>query len=124
MVWIVFAIMVLHGLVHLMGGLSELGIAAIPELSGETLIRLPGYMHQILGAIWFLCVVLFILSAIGLAARRPWWKVLAVIAVAVSQTLIILWWPDAKAGTVANLLILAALLYNPIHQDRPNRSSL
>ncbi|NJJ40653.1 hypothetical protein [Paenibacillus apii] len=81
-------------------------------------------MHQVLGALWFLSVVLFIVSAFGLAVRLPWWKILDVIAVAVSQTLIILWWPDAKAGTVPNLLILAALFYNPIHQDRPNRSSL
>ncbi|BCG57401.1 hypothetical protein PUR_08260 [Paenibacillus sp. URB8-2] len=36
MVWIILGIMALHGLIHLMGGLNELGLAKIQELSGET----------------------------------------------------------------------------------------
>jgi len=110
MIWIIIVIMVLHGLIHLMGGLDELGLAEIQELSGETLIPLPGYMHSFMGVLWFIATILFILSAVALAARRYWWKRITAIAVILSQVLIILWWPDAKAGTVANALLILALV--------------
>jgi hypothetical protein len=98
--------MVFHGLIHLMGFFNELGIAKIQELSGKTLISLPDYMHSILGVVWLIACVLFILSAIGLVTKRSWWKKITVIAVIVSQVLIIIWWPDAKNGTIANALIM------------------
>ena len=43
-------------------------------------------------------------------ARHPWWRALAVIGVVISQVAIVAWWEDASAGTVANLLIVAAVV--------------
>lgn len=105
MSWVMAVVMLLHGLIHLMGGLNELGLVHIKELSGGTLFPLPGWSHSIFGMAWFVAVVLFLLSAIGLVARQRLWKPVTLLAVIVSQVLIILWWPDAKWGTLPNVLI-------------------
>lgn len=37
--------------------------------------------------------------------NQHWWKIVAIIAVIISKAPIIIWWPEAKWGTVANILI-------------------
>ena len=41
------------------------------------------------------------------------YRMSALVAAVVSQVLIVLWWPDARAGTLANVLILAAVVWRP-----------
>jgi hypothetical protein len=65
-------------------------------------------------------------AALGLALGRDWWRPVALIAAAVSQLLIVLWWPDARAGTPANLLIVAAVAWQPgraLWRDAPRAST-
>lgn len=110
MTWVVVIVLILHGLIHLMGGMNELGLAKIQDLSGKTLIPLSGSIQTTLGVIWFITVGLFILSAIGLLIKQQWWKTIAICAIIVSQLLIVIWWPDAKWGTIPNILILVSLI--------------
>jgi len=110
LIWLLVAVMVLHGLIHLIGGLNGTGLASTPGLSGHTLIALSGFWRTLLGVLWFVAVALFLASSASLAMRQAWWKSVAIAAVLVSQALIVLWWPDAKWGTVANLVVVIGCL--------------
>ncbi|HEX3016027.1 MAG TPA: hypothetical protein VHQ46_06580 [Desulfobacteria bacterium] len=109
MKWFFAAVIILHGLIHLMGGVNELGLAKVEGLSGQTLVPIAGYLKSVLGILWFLAVVAFLIAGIGLLTNQTWWKAIAVGAVILSQVLIIIWWPAAKFGTVANVLVLIGL---------------
>lgn len=114
--WFLIVIIVIHGLIHLIGGINELGIAKVEGLTGKTLIVVPDTVRIVLdtvrivlGMIWFALVLLFLMSAVGLGINRSWWKTIAIGAVIVSQILIIIWWPDARFGTIANILIITGI---------------
>lgn len=110
--WLLVAILSLHGLIHIMGGVNELGIAKIEGLSGKTLFTIPSSLQLILGVLWLIAVALFFIAAFGLVTNQQWWRSAVIIAVIVSQILIIIWWPDAKVGTIANGLIILGLVLN------------
>lgn len=110
MKWVLAIVMVLHGLIHSMGGINELGLAKLNGFSGKTLLSMPVTLKTTLGAGWFLAVILFILSAIMFLSGRSIWKPIAVFALIFSQLLIIVWWPDAKWGTIPNIIILIGII--------------
>jgi hypothetical protein len=58
--------------------------------------------------VWLIATALFAAVIPLFLARIEWWPIVAVIAVMASQTAIVLDWQDAKFGTVANAIILAA----------------
>jgi hypothetical protein len=103
--WILALIMIIHGLIHTMGGLQELGIGKFRGLAGMSLVELPVPVRKFLGAMWLVVVAMFLMSAVALVTGQPWWKELAIASVVVSQILIIVWWPYDKYGTLVNLLI-------------------
>lgn len=102
-------ITLLHGLIHLMGGLNELGIAKIEGVA-RTLFPLSPAVKMELGVVWLIALALFLGAAYGLIANKAWWQPVIIAAVVVSQILTILWWPDAKFGTIANILIISLML--------------
>src|SRR5664280_2268954 len=83
--WIVAVVVVLHGLIHLLG--AAMGVA------------------------WLAAAVLVVLAGVLLIIRARWWWVVGAVAVVASQTVILTLWSDAKAGTVANIILLAAVVY-------------
>lgn len=107
MKWLLILIVIFHGLIHLMGGVNELGLAEVKGLTGKTLFSLPNSLQPLFGVLWFITVILFLIAAVGLMTNNSWWKSLAFVAVGLSQLLIVIWWPDAKWGTLANILILS-----------------
>lgn len=108
MKWLFAVIVFMHGLIHLMGGVNELGLAKIEELSDKTLFLIPSNMQTILGVFWFITVAMFLITVVGLVTNKQWWKTIAFGAVIISQVLILIWWPAAKWGTIPNVLILLA----------------
>jgi hypothetical protein len=103
--WILALIMIIHGLIHTMGGLQELGGGKFRGLAGMSLVELPVPVRKFLGAMWLVVVAMFLITAVALVTGQPWWKELAIASVVVSQILIIVWWPYDKYGTLVNLLI-------------------
>lgn len=91
-------LMVLHGGIHLMGFVKAFQLAEINQLSQS--IGKPS------GLLWLLTTLLFVVGAILLFLKKDWWPIVAIIAVILSQILIILVWKDAKFGTIANIIIL------------------
>lgn len=98
MPWIVVAVLVLHGLIHLMGFAKAFGYADLPQLT------LP--VSRTWGLVWLGAAVLVLASAaaFGVGARRFW--AIGLVAVFVSQTAIAMAWRDAWAGTLVNVLLL------------------
>ena len=100
----------LHGLIHVMGFLKEWRLAEIKELTDQTIVPLSETMSRVLGVAWLAACALLLAAATALFFRANNWGVLALLGIGLSQVLIILWWNDARFGTVANALILAAVL--------------
>ncbi|GAB3893946.1 hypothetical protein GCM10028803_08670 [Larkinella knui] len=100
----------LHGLIHLMGFVRAWFLTKMDLITATTTIPRSTTETKAVGLLWLLTSLLF-LAAVGvfLAGMARWWLV-AFGAVFVSQLLILLYWQDAKAGTLANLLILAISL--------------
>ena len=101
-------IIFMHGLIHFMGFAKAFGYGNITQLTKD--ISKPA------GVFWLLSAVLFIITAALLLLKKESWPLLAIVAVLVSQVLIVLAWKDAKFGTVANIIILSvaviALFFN------------
>ena len=96
--WIFISILLLHGLIHLMGFAKAFDLAEIPQLT------LP--ISKPAGLFWLGTVFLLLAAAIDCYLRWEWWWVLALVGAVVSQVLVIIYWQDAKFGTILNIIIL------------------
>jgi hypothetical protein len=101
--WTVGVVVIVHGLIHLLGAAKGLGWAEVSQL------REP--IGAVMGGVWLLsCLAVIGAGVMSIAGIRLWWAVAGVAAV-VSQVAIVTSWSDAKAGTAANVLLLAAATY-------------
>lgn len=91
-------LLVVHGLIHLLGFAKAFGFAALPQLR-EAIPRPMGLVW--LGA----AIALLVAAALLLSDVRAWW-ILAAIGVLASQIAIVTAWRDAKAGSLANVILL------------------
>jgi hypothetical protein len=101
----------LHGLIHFIGFARFWNIFELKGFMGHALFVIPGYAHKPLGLLWLACMLLFFLTAARVMSDSYWWAI-AIIAILISQTLIIICWKDAKAGTFINLLVLMLAVVN------------
>jgi hypothetical protein len=101
--WLVAAILVLHGLIHLIGFAKAFGLATLPQLTQP--------ISRGLGVLWLLAALLVTLAAAMLAASTQGWWVVGALALVLSQAVIASAWRDAWAGTIANLLLLLVVTY-------------
>ena len=92
-----------HGLISLFGFVKAFSLADVPQLTQP----IPVY----LGIMWLLAAVLCVAAAVALLWTPRWWWAVGACAVAVSQIAIVTSWSDAKAGTVANLVLAVAVGY-------------
>ena len=101
--WLFVALVVGHGLIHLMGFAKAFGFAELPQLTGP--------ISKGWGLAW-LAAALAMLVTGGLfaAASRGWW-IAGLVAVALSQAVIVSSWHDARFGTIVNVLVLMGVLY-------------
>jgi len=96
---IIFIIIIgLHGLIHLMGFVKAFNFVEIKELT------LP--ISKPLGLIWFSTFLLFIAALIQYLIKNELWWLTAITGLLISQVLIIIFWQDAKFGTIPNVIIL------------------
>jgi NADH-quinone oxidoreductase subunit A len=99
--WGVFALLLIHGAIHLMGFAKAFGFAALPRLSRP--------ISRGMGIMWLVAALLFLVTAVLFGAgARVWWPA-GLAAVLLSQAVIFSAWSDAKFGTIANLLIALAV---------------
>ncbi len=96
---VVFIILLLlHGFIHLMGFFKAFELLKIEQLSQS--------ISKPVGLLWLFTAMLFLCSALAYLLKKDIWILLAITAVLISQILVVLFWKDAKFGTLANLIIL------------------
>ena len=101
--WVFAFIVVVHGLIHLMGPAKAFGYAELPQLTQP--------ISRGMGLVWLLAALLTLAAVAALFAwPRGWWMIGAA-ALVVSQAVIFTSWTDAKFGTLANILLLAGVVY-------------
>jgi hypothetical protein len=109
--WLLVILLVLHGLVHLMGTIGAWGIAPVQAQTGAPILPLAGFALTVLGFVWLAACLGLLASAVLLAFKRDAWAPVALAGVVLSQLAIVFWWTNAWRGTFANLLILAAIVW-------------
>ena len=110
--WLLAPLLVLHGLIHLLGVPLAWG-GRFAGMTGGTLVPLGDFALRAAGTAWLLACLAPLVAALGVALGRDWWRPAALVAAIMSQALVVLWWPDARAGTLANILVLAAVVWRP-----------
>ncbi|ADB36660.1 DUF6544 family protein [Spirosoma linguale] len=103
-------LLLLHGLIHVLGFINLRWLTRVAPLQRQTLIPVSENISKLLGLGWLLACFGFVIALIGYWVQRDGWITLTLISVALSQLLIIVYWPEAKAGTLVNELIALALL--------------
>jgi hypothetical protein len=95
---IFIAITFIHGIIHYLGFAKAFGIGNITQFIGE--------IPQSLGILWFVTSILFVICAILFQLKKDFWIYVALVAISLSQSLIIYSWQDAMFGTIPNVIIL------------------
>jgi hypothetical protein len=92
----------IHGIIHLFGFLKAF------DLSEFNAIAQP--ISKMFGLFWLLAFVLFISTFVLLLNKSNYWWIIGITAVLISQFLIIMYWKDAKFGTLINLVVVISSL--------------
>ncbi len=100
--WIFIVIIAFHGLIHLLGFVKSFNLAEVSQLTQN--ISKPA------GILWLTTTVLFIVSAVLFFLENDTWWMFGAVALIFSQLLIVLFWQDAKFGTIPNVLILVVII--------------
>lgn len=102
------AVLLGHGLIHLLGAAKAFGWAELPQLTQP--------ISPAAGVLWLVSTGLFVAAATALFLwPRGWWAIGAV-AVATSMLVILPAWADAKAGAIANGIILVGVVFGFLAQ--------
>ena len=96
--FVFIAILLLHGLIHLLGFVKGFKLAEVSQL------MMP--ISKARGILWMLSFLLLLTAAALFAGRNNWWWVFGIAGAVLSQVLIFGTWQDAKFGTIANLIVL------------------
>ena len=101
MKFLLFALLLVHGLIHTIGVTKAWNPGQIRQAT--LLLSRPG--GSVVGALWLTVLLIFLFTAMAVLLNKDWWWAPATIGILVSQILIIQQWKDAKWGTIANIII-------------------
>ncbi len=85
-----------------MGFLKAFQLAEIEQLT------LP--ISKPAGMFWLIASILFVIAGAVYFYDKNWWWIVAALGMVISQVLIVIYWQDAKFGTIANIIILIVCL--------------
>ena len=103
MLKIFFLIVVfIHGMIHIFGFLKAYQLAEINQLTQN--------ISKPMGILWLFALILFLAAAIQFISNHDLWWITALVGIIISQILIIMFWQDAKFGTIANVIILLSVI--------------
>lgn len=98
---VLLILITLHGSLHALGFIKAFKLLPVHRLTGN--------ISKVNGAFWLISAVLFIVSGFLIYQTKDWWIVL-LIATLVSQYLIFTSWHNARFGTIANIVLLMAVV--------------
>jgi len=93
----------LHGLNHWMGFAKAFGYADIKNITGQ--------ITKTTGLVWLTAALLFMAASLLLFSQRNSWWIIALAGIILSQVAIFQSWQDARFCTIANLIILIAVVF-------------
>ena len=99
--WVFVALLVVHGLIHLMGFAKAFDLATLRQL------RIP-ISHPV-GLLWLGAAFLMLVAAASFLVAPRWFWLVGSAALVVSQSVIFISWADAKFGTIPNMILLVAI---------------
>lgn len=102
-----FIIVLLHALIHMLGFIKGFGLKEVKELT------LP--ISKPMGLLWLTAALLLLTYGIMHLTHSRYAWLIGFIAVAVSQVLIVLFWKDARFGTLPNIAILVVSVISFSH---------
>lgn len=95
-------IIIVHALIHFMGFSKAFGYGNITQLTKE--------ISKPIGILWLITALIFIICIALFLFKKDSWIYFSLIAVVLSQILIIMVWKDAKFGTILNAVILSVAI--------------
>lgn len=102
--------MAIHGIIHLIGFAKEWDLGPNGSFSGKTLVPLSENIQKFAGVLWLVTCILLIAATAAYYLKKDWFWMLAGAGLVLSQAMIIIYWTDAKWGTVANVIILTVVV--------------
>lgn len=96
-------LLTLHAIIHIMGFAKAFGLASLEQL------RVP--ISRPMGGLWLVAAVLLIAAVAALFTAPRWFWLVGALGLVASQTAIIASWGDARFGTIANVVLLATVIY-------------
>ena len=106
------ALLGIHGLIHLIGFSKEWQLGPVSMLKNETFFPLSDKMVKVAGTLWLLASLILILAACFYILEKNSFWILALVGIGLSQVLIIIYWYDAKYGTIVNIILLLVVVIN------------
>src|SRR3954463_14304897 len=101
-------LLAVHGLIHLLGAAKAFHWAELPQLTQA--------ISPLSGVLWLISALLFLIAAASIVVwPRGWWAI-AFCAVMLSTVVIGQAWTDAKAGAVANAVVLVGVVFGFLSQ--------
>lgn len=115
-------LLIVHGAIHAMGVAWAWDLADIEGLGGPTLIFGEGTPGDpaitALGWLWLIAMIGFIAAGIGISRRSSLWMPVVGVAATVSLIVTIIWWSEARIGSIVSAVALvAATVYNRLQND-------
>ena len=83
-------VLIVHGLIHLLGFAKAFGFADLPQLTQP--------IPPLLGALWAVAALLFLVAGGSLFLWPRWWWLIGACASVVSTLATVPSWSDAKVG--------------------------
>lgn len=99
---VLLIIVLIHGLIHLLGFVKGFGFKEVKELT------LP--ISKPMGLVWLSATALFLIYGFLYLADSKYAWFFGLVAVIISQILVIIFWKDARFGTIPNILILVVAI--------------
>ncbi len=105
---------VLHGGAHLVGFLGSWRL--VENIPYKTTVLAGTYDVgdagiRVAGVAWLAAALAFMVAAVAIVARWPWWPALSLVAVLASLLMCLVAWPEARLGAVLDIVFLAAMLH-------------
>ena len=113
---IIFAFLLIHGCIHLMGFVKAFGLAEISELT------LP--ITRNWGLLWLAAALILITAGVLWLLQLDSWWIAAGIGIILSQILVFVYWQDARFGTIPNIIILTVLVAGFLRHSPPQPISI
>jgi hypothetical protein len=113
---ILAAVVAAHGVIHLIGFVVPWRIATVTGFPYRTtaaggLADLGDVGMRLVGVVWLVCAIGFVVSGVGIVRRAPWALPLTCGLAVVSLLVCLIGLPETAAGVVVNMAILGAVVW-------------